>query len=123
MKCHTTCGRYSEERNPRGIKFAFPNHYLVHGWIPAECIIVTYSQNQFRDICGSKDNKEGMPSHRLKFQERIDKLALVLDNILLTPPHALLQNGDKEFEDEPTYPASGLDRMHLHSNSTQMGGS
>jgi hypothetical protein len=47
VEFYTTCGRYSKERNPSGIKFAYSKHYLVHGWVPTECIIVTYSQNQF----------------------------------------------------------------------------
>ena len=123
VECYTTCGRYSEKRNPCGIKFAYSKHYLVHGWVPTECIIATYSQNQFRDICRRKDIRGGETSHKLKFQEREDKLTFMLGGILFTPPHALLQNGDNVFEDEHSFLASGLEMMHLHPGSTQRDGS
>lgn len=39
------------ERNPQGVHYAWPGHYLVYGWTPAQCIIATYSLASFRQAC------------------------------------------------------------------------
>ncbi|KAL8758839.1 MAG: hypothetical protein Q9199_001189 [Rusavskia elegans] len=41
--------------NPHGVKFAWPGHYLVYGWIPVQCIVKTFSLSEFRDICSAHD--------------------------------------------------------------------
>jgi hypothetical protein len=36
-------GRYQD-----GVQFAWPRHYLVYGWIPAQCVIKTLTLQRFR---------------------------------------------------------------------------
>jgi hypothetical protein len=42
-----------------GVEYAWPEHYLVYGWIPAQCVIETFTIQDFRQLCKERDIKEG----------------------------------------------------------------
>lgn len=52
-------GRLYSTTNPNGIKFAWPSHYLVYGWIPVQCIVKLFTLAQFRDICKDRNIRPG----------------------------------------------------------------
>lgn len=51
---------WSELYHPDGIQYAWHSHYLVYGWIPAECIIATFDLASFRRECEQRNIKEGL---------------------------------------------------------------
>jgi hypothetical protein len=50
-------GRYQD-----GVQFAWPRHYLVYGWIPAQCVIKTFTLQRFRQLCKERNIQEGQYS-------------------------------------------------------------
>lgn len=41
------------------VKFACQSHYLVYGWIPAQCIVRIFTRDQFRGICENRNIRPG----------------------------------------------------------------
>jgi hypothetical protein len=48
-----TYGATHEDR----VKFAWPGHYLVYGWIPAQCVIQKYTAQRFQQLCKERSIK------------------------------------------------------------------
>lgn len=44
-------GRQYGAGNQDGVKFTWASHYLVYGWIPAQCIVTTFTLAKFRSVC------------------------------------------------------------------------
>jgi hypothetical protein len=45
--------------HPDGVKYAWHLHYLVHGWIPAQCIVTQFGYEEFLQLCTERNIKEG----------------------------------------------------------------
>ena len=56
---HSAGGRPYGTTNPDGVKFTWPSHYLVYGWIPVQCIVTTFTLAQFREICEGRNIRSG----------------------------------------------------------------
>jgi len=56
-------GRPYKETNQDGVKFTWTNHYLVYGWIPARCIVTTFTLAEFRMVCEDRNIGQGQPLH------------------------------------------------------------
>lgn len=41
------------------VKFAWQSHYLVYGWIPAQCVVKIFTLDQFRGICENRNIRPG----------------------------------------------------------------
>lgn len=52
-------GRPYSATSPNGVKFAWHSHYLVYGWIPAQCVVKIFTLEQFRDICKNRNIRPG----------------------------------------------------------------
>ncbi|KAL8634948.1 MAG: hypothetical protein Q9226_009408 [Calogaya cf. arnoldii] len=48
-------GSLCSYRNPDGVKFAWPSHYLAYGWIPKQCIVKIFTLPEFRDSCEERN--------------------------------------------------------------------
>lgn len=42
-----------------GVKFAWPIHYLAYGCIPKQCIVKTFTLQEFRDVCSARNIRPG----------------------------------------------------------------
>lgn len=40
---------------PYGVKFAWPKHFLAYGWIPAQCILATFTFEHFHQLCNDRN--------------------------------------------------------------------
>ncbi|KAL8894157.1 MAG: hypothetical protein Q9192_004565, partial [Flavoplaca navasiana] len=38
-----------------GVKFAWPIHYLAYGCVPKQCIVKTFTLQEFRDVCSARN--------------------------------------------------------------------
>ena len=47
-----------------GVQFAWPGHYIVHGWIPAACICRVFDLEHFRRACIEHNFHEGQSSQK-----------------------------------------------------------
>jgi hypothetical protein len=52
-------GAGGSKTGPNRVKFAWPGHYLVYGWIPVQCIVKVFNLAQFRDICKEHNIRPG----------------------------------------------------------------
>lgn len=57
LKC--AGGRPYRSTNPDGVKFTWPSHYLVYGWIPVQCIVTNFTLARFRDVCKGRNIRPG----------------------------------------------------------------
>lgn len=68
-----------------GINFAWSNHYLVYGWVPAECILATFDFEAFRQAClrsGISVHGSDQSSHKLLRCLQEDSVVDDLTNVL-----------------------------------------
>ncbi|KAL8894199.1 MAG: hypothetical protein Q9192_004527 [Flavoplaca navasiana] len=42
-----------------GVKFAWPIHYLAYGCVPKQCIVKTFTLQEFRDVCSARNIRPG----------------------------------------------------------------
>ena len=52
-------GKPYSRSNTNGVKFAWPGHYLVYGWVPKPCVLKIYSLDSFLRACEQCDIREG----------------------------------------------------------------
>ena len=45
------------DKKPNGVHHAWPDHYLVYGWIPEQCIVKTFTLAQLQGAC----ERQGIP--------------------------------------------------------------
>jgi len=48
--------RSSEEG---GVQYAWPGHYLVYGWVPSQCIIKSFTLEEFETLCKHRNIPKG----------------------------------------------------------------
>jgi hypothetical protein len=48
---------YSPTRG--GVQFAWPGHYLVYGWVPSQCIIKSFTLEEFKGLCKQRNIHKG----------------------------------------------------------------
>lgn len=56
---HYAGGKTYSLSNTNGVKFAWPRHYLVYGWVPKPCILKIYSLDSFLRACEQCGIREG----------------------------------------------------------------
>ncbi|KAI9793250.1 MAG: hypothetical protein M1816_000671 [Peltula sp. TS41687] len=83
-------GSCFSHQNDQGIKFAWPRHYLVYGWVPAQCVVRTFDLQTFRQVCERQGVKEG-PS---KSYEAHDCVDVGSGDDVVRPPQMLLAHDE-----------------------------
>ena len=52
-------GKCYSDKHLDDVQYAWNGHYLVYGWIPAQCVIKTFSIQHFQQLCEEHDIKKG----------------------------------------------------------------
>ena len=76
-------------RTRNGVQYAWPGHYLVFGWIPAQCIIKTLTMQRFRILCKDNAISEGQYSAMCDGKVQLTHFG---GDITVRHPHLLLQS-------------------------------
>lgn len=90
-------GKVYNARHQDGVQFAWPRHCLVYGWIPAQCVIKTFTLQRFRQLCKERNIKEGQwsmspPGRRTAKTKSKGDIFVKHPHILLQPPPDSLTN-------------------------------
>ena len=52
-------GKLFSPKNKDGVQFAWPGHYLVYGWVPPQCIVRSFTLEEFQTLCQQRNIVKG----------------------------------------------------------------
>jgi hypothetical protein len=52
-------GKLFSPKNKDGVQFAWPGHYLVYGWVPPQCIMKSFTLEEFQALCQQRNIVKG----------------------------------------------------------------